>query len=98
MERLYQRFRDRGLVVVAVSVDAQTARVTPFVRRGGFTFPVGLDSRMSVANRYTVRALPSTFVIDPEGRLVSLALGPREWDGPAAAAVFESLLGRVKLP
>jgi peroxiredoxin len=92
MERLHQRFRDRGLVVVAMSVDAQVSRVRPFVREHGFTFPVGLDSRMTVANLYTVRALPSTFIIDRQGRLASLAMGPRDWDGPAARALFESML------
>jgi peroxiredoxin len=92
MERLYQRFRDRGLVVLALAVDAQVSRVRPFVREHGFTFTVGLDSRMAVANLYTVRALPSTFIIDRQGHLASLAMGPRQWDGPAARALFESML------
>jgi peroxiredoxin len=92
MERLYQRFRDRGLVVVAVSVDSQVSRVAPFVRERRFSFPVGLDGRMAVANLYTVRALPSSFIVDRQGRLASLALGPRQWDGPPARALFESML------
>ena len=92
MERLYQRFRDRGLVVVALSVDAQASRVAPFVRERRFSFPVGLDRRMTVANLYTVRALPSSFIVDRQGRLASLAMGPREWDGPPARALFEAML------
>ncbi|HVQ75368.1 MAG TPA: TlpA disulfide reductase family protein [Candidatus Binatia bacterium] len=92
MERLYRRFRDRGLVVVAVSVDTQASRVAPFVKERGFTFPVGLDSRMVVANLYTVRAVPSTFIVARDGRLTSLAMGPREWDGPDALALFGAML------
>jgi hypothetical protein len=56
------------------------------------SFPVGLDRRMTVANLYTVRALPSSFIVDRQGRLASLAMGPREWDGPPARALFESML------
>jgi peroxiredoxin len=92
MERLYQRFRERGLEVLALAVDAQVSRVRPFVREHGFTFTVGLDSRMAVANLYTVRALPSTFIVDRQGQLASAAMGPRPWDGAAARALFEAML------
>ena len=67
MERLYQRFRDRGLVVVALSVDAQASRVAPFVRERRLSFPVGLDRRMTVANLYTVPSAPSRLHRRPAG-------------------------------
>jgi peroxiredoxin len=95
MERLYQRLRARGLVVVALSVDAEGAPVVaPFVKEHKLTFPIGLDPDMSVASQYGVRALPSTFIIDRRGDLVALAIGPREWDAKASYAFFESMLGR----
>lgn len=97
MERLQQRYRDRGLVVVALSVDAQVSRVDPFVRDRRFTFAVGLDGKMRVANLYRVRALPSTFIVDREGRLASVALGPREWDGPSAHALFDAMLSEAEM-
>ncbi|MCI0547045.1 MAG: TlpA family protein disulfide reductase [Candidatus Rokubacteria bacterium] len=92
MERLYRRFKDRGLAVVALSVDPEPSAVAPFVREHKLSFAIGLDPRMSVASLYGVRALPSTFIIDRRGILSSLALGPREWDSRAAHAFFESLL------
>jgi peroxiredoxin len=93
MERLHRRYGEQGLVVLAVSVDVEGARVVvPFLKEHGLTFPVGLDPRMSLAERYGVRALPSTFLVDREGRLAGMALGPRQWDGTAAYALIESLL------
>ena len=95
MERLYRRFRDRGLVVLAVSVDAEgAAAVTPFVRERKLSYPIGLDPAMALAGKYDVRALPSSFLVDRRGNLVAAALGPREWDGPAARALVDALIGR----
>lgn len=93
MERLYRRYRDRGFMVLAASVDAEgDAVVTPFLQQHRLTFPVVLDRDMAVAERYGVRALPSTFLVDRGGNVVAMALGPREWDGRAARVLVESLL------
>ncbi|MBI3027992.1 MAG: TlpA family protein disulfide reductase [Candidatus Rokubacteria bacterium] len=93
MERLYQRFKERGFVVLAVSVDVEgAALVNPFVREHQLTFPIALDPKMAVAEQYGVRGLPSSFLVDKRGTLIGLALGPREWNGKASRALIESLL------
>jgi peroxiredoxin len=93
MERLYRRHKEHGFTIVAISIDSVSAdRVASFVKKLGLTFPIGLDPKLEVANRYTVRALPSSFLIDRTGNTVAVALGPRDWDGTAAHAVVETLL------
>ena len=92
MERLYRRFRERGFTMVAISIDANTSAVAPFVKRLGLTFPIGLDPKMEVAMRYGLRALPTTALIDRGGGMVALAFGPRDWDGAAAHALIDGLL------
>ncbi len=93
MERLYQRYKDKGFVILAVSIDAQGAPVViPFVKEYKLTFLIGLDPKMAVADRYGLRALPTSFLVDKKGALVGVALGPREWDNQAAHALVESLL------
>jgi peroxiredoxin len=93
MERLYRRYSDRGFAIVAVSIDSGGAPpVAAFVKRFGLTFPVGLDSKMTVANQYTVRALPSTFLIDRSGTIAAFAMGPRDFDSRAAHTVVDALL------
>ena len=93
MERLYQRYKDRGFTIAAISIDSGgTHAVASFVKKLGLTFRIGLDPNLEVANRYTVRALPSSFLIDRHGNTVAVALGPRDWDGRAAHEVVESLL------
>jgi peroxiredoxin len=92
MERLYRRHHGRGFVLLAVSVDTDAALVKPFLAQHKLTFPVALDANMELANAYGVRALPASFLIDREGNLAALALGPRAWDNNAAHALVERLL------
>jgi peroxiredoxin len=91
MERLYTRQRDRRFTMVAVSLDSNSALVAPYFEQSGLTFPVVLDPRMDLANAYGVRALPASFIVDPRGMLLAMALGPRAWDGPAAHALVEGV-------
>ncbi len=71
MERLYRRHKAQGFTIVAISIDSGSAEsVAAFMKRLGLTFPIGLDPKLEVANRYTVRALPSTFLIDRNGNTV----------------------------
>lgn len=92
MERLYRAHRDAGFVLLAVSVDADPKKVTPFVTSHKLTMPIGVDPRMDLANAYGVRALPSSFVVGRDGNLAALAVGPRHWDNRAAHALVEGML------
>jgi len=91
VERLWQRYRNRGLVVLAISLDVTPQLVVDFTARHRLSFLIGLDSKGKVATLYGARALPATFIIDREGALAALALGPRAWDSDSAQALFESL-------
>jgi peroxiredoxin len=94
MERLYLKHRQRGFVLLAVSVDTDAALVKPFLERLKLTFPVALDAKMDLANAYGVRALPASFLIDRNGYLTALALGPRPWDTRAAHTLVEGMLAQ----
>ena len=92
MEKLWLHYRERGFVVVAISVDRDPIVVPPFIKQGKFTFPVALDPKMQAATAYGVRALPSSFLVDRQGYMTALALGPRMWDGEAAYTVIEGMV------
>ena len=94
MERLYLRHRERGFVLLAISVDTDKALVKPFLDKYRLTFPVALDAKMHLANAYGVRALPASFLIDRNGYLTALALGPRAWDNSAAHTLVEAMLAQ----
>jgi len=93
MERLYPRFKSRRFTILALSIDSKGAEVVgPFVKSFRLTFPVGLDSRMTVAGEYRMAALPTSILIERGGTIAAVAAGPRDWDSPAAHQVVETLL------
>jgi len=91
LERLYQQHKERGFVLVAVSLDADPKLVPPYVKESKLTFAIALDPKAEVANKYGVRALPSSFVVDRDGTMTALALGPRTWDNDASHSLVEAL-------
>src|SRR5712664_3130531 len=92
MVRLWQRQKEHGFVLVAVSVDADPKVVNPYLAKHKLSFPVALDPKLDLGNAYGVRALPSSFILDRDGYVTALALGPRRWDGDASLSLFEGLL------
>lgn len=93
IQQLYNRHKAQGFIVVGLSVDAEGASVVkPFAKEHGLTFPIGLDPQMTIAEKFSVRALPSTFLIDKEGKILAMALGPREWNNSDAHALIRSLI------
>lgn len=95
MERLYRHFRSRMFTILALSIDSRGEEVVrPFVKSLGLSFPVGLDPKMSVAGEYRVAALPTSALIGESGATAAVAIGPRDWDSPAAHRVIERLLDR----
>ncbi len=97
LERLYRRFQSRMFTVVALSIDSRGEEVVrPFVKGLGLTFPVGLDSKMSVAGEYRVAGLPTSILIGESAGITAIAVGPRDWDSPAAHQVIEKMLASRK--
>lgn len=76
LEKLHQRYKDRGLSVIAYSVDeGGKKKVKPFVARLGITFPVVIGSLGQARRMDPVRYLPTTIIIDPQGRIVNRMVG-----------------------
>jgi peroxiredoxin len=93
MERLYQTFKETEFAMLAVSIDRQGVEaVKPFVEELQLTFPALLDQKSEVARQYGLRGLPSTYLIDPEGRLIGAAVGGRDWHSTEAKALIAGLL------
>jgi peroxiredoxin len=76
LETLYERFQAKGLVVLAIS-DEEAAKVTPFIRERGVTFPVLLDPGRKVNKAFIVEGIPHSFVYDREGKLVAQSIDMR---------------------
>jgi peroxiredoxin len=92
LNRLHRKWREKGLVVLGVSLDETRDRVEAYLRKVEIEFPVLWDEHLEVGKRYRVFALPMTYIIDRRGNLIGVAMGARPWDSPAAHALIGSLL------
>ena len=95
MELLQQHYKDKGLQIVAISLDKdQEAKVAAVVARLNLTFPILLDPDGIVSDPYGANALPSTFILNPDGQVIAAAKGERDWYAKEAISYFDELLKR----
>lgn len=75
LQTAYEAYRDQGFVILAIDVGEPQRMAAAFAQEFGLTFPVLLDSNSRIAQRYGVRALPSSFFVDQEGILRDIVIG-----------------------
>jgi len=94
LEALWRRYQERGLIVLAVSVDRGSPRglLEPYVRNLKLTFPILLDPDSKTSDGWRVTALPATFLVRPGGEVTGMAVGAREWHSDEMRALVEGLL------
>ena len=94
LEALWHAYGDRGLVVLAVSVDRGAPRglIEPYVRNLNLTFPILLDPELQTSGAWRVTGLPATFLVRPDGAVAGMAVGAREWNSNEMRALVERLL------
>jgi peroxiredoxin len=73
---LYQRFKDQGLVILAIS-DEEPDKVQPFLAERQITYPVMLDPGRKVNELFQVEGIPKSFVYNREGKLVAQSIDMR---------------------
>jgi len=93
LDRLQSQLADK-LAVAAVSEDrAGPDRVGPFVAAMGLRkLKIYLDPKSDVGHAFNVRGLPTSIVIDAQGRVVGRVEGAAEWDSETIMAVLKPFL------
>jgi thiol-disulfide isomerase/thioredoxin len=80
MNRAYERLRNNGVAMVAINVGEDEAQIFPFLADYPVEFPILLDRGGTIIDRWPVKGLPTTFIVDTQGNLVYRAIGARAWD------------------
>mgnify|MGYP001773945516 CR=1 FL=1 len=80
LNRVYRDMKDKGFVVVAVSIDQSEKAVKEFVRHKNLSFPVLLDPEKEVYfDKYAAFGLPTSFLIDKKGYIRERYIGEEDW-------------------
>ena len=83
MERLWLATRDKGVVMLAINIGEDADTIFTFTSDYPVTFPLLMDRDSSVIKHYPVLGVPTSFIIDPQGRIIYRAVGTRKWDDKA---------------
>jgi peroxiredoxin len=92
MQRGWEAAGADGVVFLGVNVGEDADTVFMFLADYSVEFPLLLDKDATVIKEYQVVGLPTTFIIDPQGRITHRVIGSREWDDAALLHVLRGLL------
>ena len=94
LDRLQERIRSRGGVVLAVSVDENCSSYEDFLKIYPVRFQTACDPNKNeqVALDYGSVMIPETFVIDRQGYIARKIEGPQEWVSPEMTKYFDTAL------
>ena len=91
MNVAWKTLEPAGVGMLAVNVGETPAAIEAFLEQVPVDFPIALGDGARTLPDWGARALPTTLVIDADGRVVHEALGPRDWDDPALVARIAAL-------
>lgn len=93
LDGLQSRFGDR-IMVLAISEDRGGAKtVEPFIAKLGLrSAKVYVDPKSEVGHAFEVRGLPTSFLIDQDGKVLGRVEGAADWGSPKMLAVIEPRL------
>ena len=94
LEKLSKTYRDQGLVVVGINIDKTPELAREFLSKNklALSFAVVNDKKHEVAARYAPPTMPSSYVIDREGRVHSVHAGFRQSDAEKLETELKALL------
>ena len=91
MQRAWAQLHPHGIELLAINVGEGDQEIFAFLGSAEYHFPILLDQDSKVLSQWPVRGLPTTLVVDPEGRIVYRAIGGREWDAPEILGAIRAL-------
>lgn len=92
LDAMYKRFKPLGFTLVGVNVDQEPNAARALLHDVPVSFPVGLDSTMSVSAMYQVMVMPTTVFVDRKGKVRHVHQGYRTGDEAAYEKQLKALL------
>jgi peroxiredoxin len=96
MQRAWAQLKGENFEMLAINVGEDEDTIFGFTFSTGveLTFPILLDRDAQAIKAWPVIALPTSFVVDPQGRIAYRAVGGREWDDPELLKKIRELMPR----
>ena len=94
MQKLHTRLKDKDFLIVAIDLQESAAPVKKFLNEYELTFMTLLDSKGETGPLFGINSIPTTLIMDKNGMIIGVAMGPRDWAGKKSIALFEHLIAQ----
>ena len=92
---LHEKLRGTAFEVMAISVAEKASTVRDFLKSNPYTYTMYLDESGAASTPFAGRGIPTTFVLDKQGRAIAGIVGARSYDGPEVVSLFRELAERL---
>ena len=82
LEQFAEKMRDRGVIVLSISVDEDQKALQDFIQENHISYPVGRDPDRSLSARYGTFQFPETYILDRQGKVAEKVMGAIDWNDP----------------
>jgi peroxiredoxin/YHS domain-containing protein len=87
VDKIYAARKDQGFVALGLSIDEDTKKVAPFLKKKPVSYPILLDAAKEPTwAAYRVKAVPAMFLVDRSGQIVA------QWTGEPKMAEVEKAI------
>jgi len=94
LKKMHEKYGAKGFEVVGVSVDeGESQQVRDFVKENAINYPVALDAQARIANLVQTTVLPTSLVIDRNGKIVWRSIGAIDESDSTVSTTIEKALG-----
>jgi cytochrome c biogenesis protein CcmG/thiol:disulfide interchange protein DsbE len=93
LNRLSERYADKGVQVVGISVDEDPDAYRNFLTKNRISFLTLRNHTRSVSEQYGTYKLPETYIISRDGRLLNKIIGGTDWTDREMLTYFDGLVG-----
>ncbi len=76
LNALWDEFKDRGVLFIGVGHLDNEKDARGFLREFGVEYPTGPDNGTEVSDKYRIKAVPETYIVDKQGNLAITIPGP----------------------
>lgn len=80
IERLYKQMSGTNFRIIAVNAGENRSQVASFIEKNKYTFPIYLDESNALSSIFAARGLPSTYLVNKEGKVIAVRIGAMEYD------------------
>lgn len=94
IETLWKTLKGEAFTIAAISTGEKRKTVEDFIAQNRYTFPIFLDEGGSMGRIYATQGIPTTYVLDKQGRIIAGIVGSTEYDNPELIKALRAMAAK----